>query len=415
MLDARRRNRTGLSESSDFFWTGVGSRIRVFGLLALMVPLFAGLQYLAIESAPRVEVRVVAQEPTGIDSVQAPPERVVERVVYVPVTRSETAQLSDTGPALPVAERRAQASGGPTLGGLDSAGAPRVEAAPEQMAVAQALPDSESAADPAEAPTPHMGLLAVATPVSVPVPAPAPVIAAAPVSRAVAPQPVLEPVDDDDTVADADVPDDEADGEAVADEPADSDGDQQEVAQIQFIDTTIEADQSTRVVSYKIPVRPEAVAVPPAGGDAPSDNDPAVADAPGEPAADDADVADAADANEDVADAASTEDDDADDEVAKVEQDHPDEAASLEAVAAASIDEVAADLPDEVAADAPSQDDDDEQTADGEGGDDAVGEADPADDSNESPEEADAQETPQLSAVLATTAGGIAVEAEPGQ
>jgi len=401
MLDARRRNRAGLTESSGRYATGVGSRLRVFALLALLVPVFAGLHYLALETAPRVEVRVATQEPAVLDSVSAQPERVVERVVYVPVAKSETAPLIDTASALPVAEGRADATSGPAFGGHDSTIAARVEAVPEQMNGTQVAAVPASAADSADAPTPHMGLLAVATPVSVPALTPALVIAAAPVVRVVAPPPVLEPVDDDAAVADADAPDEDAVGEAVADEPADADGDQQEVAQIQVIDTTIEADQSTRVISYRIPVQPKAAPGAPASVDAPSTDDPIVADAPGEPPADEADIAEA-----DVADAGS-----ADDDVAKA----ADEGDGIEAKSEQTDGAEDADV-DEVMAIAPGKDDADEQAPDDAVGDDAVAEADPADASDDSPTDVDAQEIPQLSVtVLATTSSGIAIEAVPGQ
>ena len=295
MLNAQRRYRSGLTESSGFFLTRVGSRLRAFGLLALLVPLFAGLQFLAIESTPRVEVRVVTQAPTADEPAQAPAERIVERVVYVSVAKSETAQLSDTSSVSPVAEQRAEASVGPMVGGLDSAGTPRIEVARgrnrRRAGSTRACQRrcSVRCADSAYGPARRGDARAA--------PAPVAAMAAAPVVRAVAPQRVIEPVDDD-AVAEDDTPDEgNSEGEAVADEPADSDGDQQEVAEIQVIDTTIEADQSTRVISYKIPVRSVAAAGPPEGVDAPSADQPRYeADVPGETPAGDGDAANVADA-----------------------------------------------------------------------------------------------------------------------
>jgi len=110
MLDAQRRNRARLIGASDHHLFGFGARLRVFGLLALLVPLFAGLQYLVLDSTPRVEVRLVSQDPTAAGTAPAQTERVVERIVYVSVARSETAQLSDTTSALAATDRPVDAS-----------------------------------------------------------------------------------------------------------------------------------------------------------------------------------------------------------------------------------------------------------------------------------------------------------------
>jgi hypothetical protein len=69
---------------------GFIARMRLFGLLALLVPLFVGLQGLVREGVPRVEIRFVSQDvpvPVSVP-VEVPVERVVERIVYVPVDRS---------------------------------------------------------------------------------------------------------------------------------------------------------------------------------------------------------------------------------------------------------------------------------------------------------------------------------------
>ena len=84
-------------------WTGpsVVARARLFGLLALLVPTFAGLQYVAREGMPSVEIRFVSRDvPVEVGvPVEVPVERVVERVVYVPVPLSETAPLAPEPPA----------------------------------------------------------------------------------------------------------------------------------------------------------------------------------------------------------------------------------------------------------------------------------------------------------------------------
>ena len=65
------------------------AHLRLFGLLALLVPLFLGLQYVVREGVPRVEVRLVSQDVQTTVPVEVPVERVVERVVYVPVERRD--------------------------------------------------------------------------------------------------------------------------------------------------------------------------------------------------------------------------------------------------------------------------------------------------------------------------------------
>src|SRR4051794_37895556 len=54
---------------------------RMLALLALLIPLFGALQALAVDGAPRVEVRVNPRD-VPVESVV---ERIVERLVYVPV------------------------------------------------------------------------------------------------------------------------------------------------------------------------------------------------------------------------------------------------------------------------------------------------------------------------------------------
>jgi len=268
----------------------------------MLVPLFAGLQYLVADSAPRVEVRLVSQAAPPADPGRAPVERIVERIVYVPVARSETAQLSDTSIGVPATQRVVEAQSAPPLSGKDSVASvspsgaaqePPSEAAQEPPSEELAAPDRARPADPADAPTPHMGVLAVVTPVTVPVvvaAAPvvrtAPVVVAAPVVRSAPRQievPVEEPVAEDE-VADAPI-----EPEPVADEPEPAVDAGQEVAQVQMIDTTIEADQSARVISYRIPVRP-GTATELGDGSTPVQDEPVV-----DAASDDAQPADAGD------------------------------------------------------------------------------------------------------------------------
>ena len=64
---------------------GLVARLRLFGLLALLIVLFAGLQYLVGEGTPRVQVRVVTQDVPVFVPVERIVERVIERPVYVPV------------------------------------------------------------------------------------------------------------------------------------------------------------------------------------------------------------------------------------------------------------------------------------------------------------------------------------------
>jgi hypothetical protein len=263
--------------------------MRLFGLLASLVPLFAGLHYLADESAPRVEVRLVA--PASNEVAQAPAERVVERIVYVPVERSETTPLNATQTRIAATgRRRAETTNSTVLGGLDTTNTAVAQAEPVDAPVIAEAPAED---EPADAPTEHMGLLAIATPV------PAPVVRSAPVvARAVAP-PVVEPADDEE-VADAETPGDESASDAVAEAPEDAGDERAEVAQVQVIDTTIEPDQSTRVVLYRVPVQQAPEATPandsPAKADdeaasAPPEDAPVVADTPDEAATDGSDEA----------------------------------------------------------------------------------------------------------------------------
>src|SRR4051812_6094 len=59
----------------------VSPQARTFALLALLIPLFGALQALALDGAPRVEVRVTPRD-VPVETVV---DRIVERLVFVPV------------------------------------------------------------------------------------------------------------------------------------------------------------------------------------------------------------------------------------------------------------------------------------------------------------------------------------------
>ena len=94
MLKASRRVSDRLKQSVAAHPGRMG-RLRLFGLLALLVPMFGGFQYLVREAVPRIEIRFVSQDVPVNVPVVVPVERVVERVVYVPVDRVEA------GPEIP--------------------------------------------------------------------------------------------------------------------------------------------------------------------------------------------------------------------------------------------------------------------------------------------------------------------------
>lgn len=73
------------------------ARLRLFGLLALLLPLFAGLEHLVQDGVPRVEIRFVSEDVPVVVPVERIVERVVERVVYVPVP--EPAEEAGAPPA----------------------------------------------------------------------------------------------------------------------------------------------------------------------------------------------------------------------------------------------------------------------------------------------------------------------------
>ena len=77
---------------------GLVARLRLFGLLILLIVLFAGLQYMVGEGTPRVQVRVVPQDVPVFVPVERIVERVVERPIYVPVPADETAHAGARHP-----------------------------------------------------------------------------------------------------------------------------------------------------------------------------------------------------------------------------------------------------------------------------------------------------------------------------
>jgi hypothetical protein len=402
MLDARRRIRAGVTGAADGAVSGLNPRLRLFGLLASLVPLFGGLQYLADETTPRVEVRLVAPATTPDAAAQAPAERVVERIVYVPVERSNTTPLNAARTSVATTERRAETTNATVLSGLDSANTALAQAAPTEPVEAPAVAEAAGADEPEDAPSEHMGLLALATPVPAPVAGPA-VRSAPVVARAVA-QPVAEPAEDEE-VAEADTSDEDSAGDEVAEAPDDAETEHVEVAQVQVIDTTIEPDQSTRVVLYRVPARTTPEISP-----AKEDADAAAASPPEEaPAvADDAD-----DTPSDDADTPSDDAEDTDAEPAAVDAKlvPPDELADDDQ----AVDEAA---PDEDAPDDEAASDEADATAADEVDDEAVA----SDDADDAAVDADAtppneaEERPQISVtVFATTNGTFVSEDDSGQ
>jgi hypothetical protein len=86
----------------------VGSRLRLFALLALLVPLYAGLHSLVRDSVPRVEVRIVPQDVPSSAPVVVPVHVPVERIVYVPVGPTTAAAGLSTSPMFGQIDGKAQ-------------------------------------------------------------------------------------------------------------------------------------------------------------------------------------------------------------------------------------------------------------------------------------------------------------------
>jgi hypothetical protein len=259
MLDAQRRN-GGSSAGSGLRLAGFGPRLRLFVLLGLLAPMFVGLQHIVQESVPQIEVRLIPPDAQVAGST--PSERVVERVVYVPVERTETAPMTAQAAGLPqtgLSQATGRSADQPRVRGMDSASAaPAMQASHKEPPADPATVELATDTGPVDEPLAHMGVVTVVTPVAAP-----PVAVAAPARFVAAPAYVVPaPVQDPVAVADADedLGDGPADDDdvALADEPsAESAPAEPEVAEIEVVETTIgSAEPNTRVVSYKIPVRP---------------------------------------------------------------------------------------------------------------------------------------------------------------
>lgn len=78
------------------------ARARLYFLLLLLLPLFAGLQYLVQEGVPRVEIRFVSEDVPVVVPVERVVDRVVERVVYVPEAPESDEDAAATEPMIEV-------------------------------------------------------------------------------------------------------------------------------------------------------------------------------------------------------------------------------------------------------------------------------------------------------------------------
>lgn len=159
------------------------ARLRLFGLLALLVPLFAGLQYVVREGVPRVEVRLVAQDVQTTVPVEVPVERVVERVIYVPVGgQAAVPPTESVQPVRASLPSSGEAAGGPDVpfGGVSPTDAPSRAAEPPAPTVI---------AEPLSETPPLTGTVALAPPA----PAVAPVMSA---RQGPAPRIVTVPVEE---------------------------------------------------------------------------------------------------------------------------------------------------------------------------------------------------------------------------
>jgi hypothetical protein len=117
MQDAGRAVRARLGQFAEAR-PGLMARLRLFGLLILLLPLFAGLQYMVGAGGSRVEVRFVSQDVPIFVPVERIVERVVERVIYVPVQSEATPESQPPG-----ATPTPPSGGTPTPAGIDPSGA----------------------------------------------------------------------------------------------------------------------------------------------------------------------------------------------------------------------------------------------------------------------------------------------------
>jgi hypothetical protein len=212
-----------------WFHSNLLTQLRLFGLLALMIPLFSGLQYIVREGVPRVEVRLVTQDVPTTIAVEVPVERVVERVVYVPVERAS--MVATTGVMEPARDVEvAQVKDEATAAMADvPTGAPESES----EAIAEASAPPSTVAEELIESTEVIGLVAYAPP-----PPPAPVVRAATVARPAVIVAAPEEDASEEIVADA---------EAVADAEDDS-------LEAGAVAELPEADQAARV-ALLVPVR----------------------------------------------------------------------------------------------------------------------------------------------------------------
>ena len=77
-------------------YPGLSARLRLFVLLLLLIPLFAGLQRLVTDAEASAEVRLAPREVPVLVPVERIVERVVERVIYQPVPAEETPEPPPT-------------------------------------------------------------------------------------------------------------------------------------------------------------------------------------------------------------------------------------------------------------------------------------------------------------------------------
>jgi hypothetical protein len=78
---------------------GLVARLRLFGLLLLLVPLFAGLQALVLDGSPPSDARVTSRDAPILVPVERIVERVVEHIVYVPGPSDEGVEGPPPSPA----------------------------------------------------------------------------------------------------------------------------------------------------------------------------------------------------------------------------------------------------------------------------------------------------------------------------
>jgi hypothetical protein len=79
----------------------LAARIRLFGLLLLLIPLFAGLQRLVSDAGGSVEVRTVPREVPVLVPVERTVERVIERVTYEAVPADGTPEVPSEPKPIP--------------------------------------------------------------------------------------------------------------------------------------------------------------------------------------------------------------------------------------------------------------------------------------------------------------------------